>query len=143
MYEIPLREGQYVADIARQFCIEQRENLGFTEANPLTEANIGLCVNPIATYLQNSIAQYNQQQAAAAAPPQAQQQTAAAADGMVTVPVTIENKQFQIRFRPATDAVEQVARTFCTQQAAAIGVTQDTFASCVNQVGQYLANQLK
>jgi hypothetical protein len=56
-------ETQDIPSVARSFCIQQQVALGYSEANPLTEANIGNCIQPLANYLQ--------QQAAAAATPAA------------------------------------------------------------------------
>ncbi len=64
-YEITLREGQYVADIARNFCISQAVSLGYTPTNPLTEQNIGGCVKPVQhifkIQLQNTTQNFNKQ----------------------------------------------------------------------------------
>jgi hypothetical protein len=139
MYVIRLREGQFVADIARQFCIEEQASLGYNEANPLTTANIASCVTPISTYLQNAVQQYNQQQQPAAA---AAAGAGAQADANVAVQVTIGQNRFEIRFQPQTESVKDVASNFCVQQAEVIGVTRETYDNCVTQVGQYLANAL-
>lgn len=50
-------ETQPVNAVARNFCISQAESLGYTPQNPLTDANLAACVNPIAAYLQRSIPQ--------------------------------------------------------------------------------------
>jgi hypothetical protein len=145
-YIIRLREGQFVADIARQFCIEEQTSLGFNEANPLTTNNIALCVNPIATYLQNAVQNYNQQQQGEAAGNGATTvnaaNTATPTEQMVAVQVTIGENTFEIRFQPRVESVSDVGRKFCVDQSQVLGVTSATLENCVSQVGQYLANAL-
>jgi hypothetical protein len=147
-YIIRLREGQFVADIARQFCIEEQTSLGFNEANPLTTNNIASCVNPIATYLQNAVQKYNQQQQGEAATAAGNGATVNAAntatptEQMVAVQVTIGENTFEIRFQPRVESVSDVGRKFCVDQSQVLGVTSATLENCVSQVGQYLANAL-
>jgi hypothetical protein len=62
-------ETQDVPSVARAFCIQQQVALGYTDANPLTEANIGNCIQPLANYLQQQAAASAGAAPAAAAPP--------------------------------------------------------------------------
>jgi sorbitol-specific phosphotransferase system component IIBC len=145
-----------ISDIARRFCIEQQTSLGYGTAaslGPLTEQNLPSCVTPIATYLQNSINQYNTQQQNNAAATQQQQrpqtQNPAAATqqqspGMVAVRLTIDDNTFEISFRPTVDSLDNVSKNFCVQQAEVIGLkTQADLENCVREVMGYLANQLQ
>ena len=66
-YEIRFRpESEPVTDVARNFCIQNAATLGYTPENPLTDANLGDCVNPIANYLRQSFLQNQQKRNTAA-----------------------------------------------------------------------------
>lgn len=154
-YEITLREGQYIADIARQFCIEQASTLGYSASNPLTEQNIGGCVTPVATYLQNTLAEYNsqqRQQATATAPQQTQtqaqqaqpaQQAVAPQDKLVSIRVRIDPNTYEVRFNPEKEPILQVAQNFCVTQSESLGLTSETLPGCVGPVAEYLRQSLK
>jgi hypothetical protein len=79
-FEIRFRpDSEALERVAMDFCIAQQDALGYSDANPLTEANLPSCVAPIAKYLQTSVIQYRQAAsataAAAAAPAAAQPPT--------------------------------------------------------------------
>ena len=55
-----------IASVAKNFCIEQADSLGYTPESPLTDENIGYCVGPIQEYLSNAVTVQRSQQTEAA-----------------------------------------------------------------------------
>ncbi|CAE7851955.1 unnamed protein product, partial [Symbiodinium microadriaticum] len=51
-YEVRFKPAsETLTTVARNFCIQQADSLGFTPQNSLTDANLPDCVNPVAEYL--------------------------------------------------------------------------------------------
>jgi hypothetical protein len=78
MFTVPITVGknQYqirynpatepVNTVARRFCIDQADSLGYTPQNPLTDANINGCTAPVMQHLQNAAAAEKQKRLDAA-----------------------------------------------------------------------------
>jgi hypothetical protein len=56
------------------------------------------------------------------------------------VPLTVGNKRYEVRFNPATEPVNTVARNFCISQSANLGIaaTEEGIADCVTPVGEFI-----
>lgn len=85
----------------------------------VTQENLGVCVTNVGRYLQNAVDRWT-------------------AEKTLDVPVTVDGKSFDIRFIPERTNSVDVAKRFCSEQAATLGVTQETFNGCAQSVASYL-----
>ena len=65
---------------------------------------------------------------------------------LLTVPMTVGQTQYQVRFNPATDSTAAVARNFCIEQAESLGytpespLTDENIGQCVGPIQEFLSN---
>lgn len=114
-----------ILQVSRDFCIRNQAALGI---QPLTEESLPGCQQPLVNALVQAV------------------RDDAASKQMAEVRVPIGDNEYLVRFRPAVEPVEQVARDFCITNAATLGLTQlteQTLPGCQTPVAQYLAAQLK
>lgn len=136
-YEISFRpESEPVTDVARNFCIRHADSLGYSPENPLTDANVADCIDPIANYLRQSFIQAQQQQQ--------QQQQGAQGGELFKTQMTVGENVYQVSFRPTSEPVTDVARNFCIRHAVTLGytaenpLTDNNLAGCVNPIATFL-----
>ncbi len=85
----------------------------------VTEQNLPTCITNVGRYLQNAVDRW-------------------VAEKTLDVPISIDGKSFDVRFIPERTSSNDVAKKFCVEQAATLGVTQETFNGCVTPVSTYL-----
>jgi len=100
-------------DVAKQLCTENASKIG------VTEETLAECVNPVGEYLQNALNQY-------------------VAEKTMQIPLTVENKEYTLSFRPDITTAVEVSEQFCVQAAKEIGVTDETIMTCVRSVAEYV-----
>lgn len=74
----------------------------------------------------------------------AQQENAAssASTEVIQIKLRISGVAFNIQFLPGKDSADAMSKKICTENAEAIGVTADTFGTCVASVGQYIVTNV-
>lgn len=60
--------------------------------------------------------------------------------GALDVTMTISGTNFNVRFEPENDPVDELANRICTENAGTLGITRETLKGCVDPVLMYLNN---
>eukprot|EP01041_Mallomonas_annulata_P002599 gene2599-5085_t len=122
--------------MATTFCREQGQALG------VTAESMGGCVTGVSTYLQQVL---DQRMTAAPALPEAEAPAPVVSEalgGPVRVTLNIADKDYDITFQPSIVTTDAAATSFCRQEGAAFGITQETLGGCVRSVSDFLAQAL-
>jgi len=54
------------------------------------------------------------------------------------VSLRVEGQNFNVIYRPDKVGSSAMARRLCSENAAAIGVTEESFGACTDRVGEFL-----
>lgn len=87
----------------------------------LDEQSMPACVSPVTSYLQNAVNRW-------------------VAEKTLEVAVPIEGQTFQVTFLPERQTSRDMAIKLCRDNAQMLGVTEETFPTCIDAVGNYLQN---
>jgi putative hemolysin len=107
-------EKHSAKEMAQQLCTQRASLIG------VTEETLGLCVDKVGTYLQTSVDRW-------------------IAEKVVNVPLTVENKTYELQFIPERSTAASIAQKFCVEQGPALGVvaeSPESLNTCVQAVGQ-------
>jgi len=109
-------------ELATQLCTQYAKSEG-----GLTEENFNTdCVNPVVLHLAEVSEKW-------------------VADRTVTIPITINEKEFTVKFMPERENAAEMARRLCIERAEVIGglTNENVVTNCIEPVAVYLQQQVE
>lgn len=138
-YSVDYRAGSNIGDVAREFCVRNAADFGIT-----TNEQIPNCAGPVAEFLTS-------QATPKASPPTVVDvrflhvplclyRVLIHMTLLLQIPLTIAGKKYVVQYAPnGVVSVQDTAKIFCVQNAASLGLTQDSeLPGCIAPVAEYL-----
>lgn len=117
-----LPERQPASDIAAKLCVQYSDVIG-----GLTNENVvDICVNPIANYLDTAAQSWR-------------------SDKTLVLPLTLNNKEFTVKYMPERESSLVMARKLCIERAQEIGglTNENVVSSCIEPVVNILQKSVQ
>jgi hypothetical protein len=124
-YGVKFPSSLSASTVATQFCVEQAGNLG------IVQETLPNCISPVERFLQSAITDERRRSSVEAIDQR-----------NIQVKLKVNEIDFEITFRPSAVTIEEVANAFCTDKGNELGVTDATYAGCVDEINKYLLREL-
>lgn len=114
-----LPERESAQNVATRICTEHAQRL------ELDENSLPGCIGPVTDYLTRAINEW-------------------VLEKTIVVDVNLNDNPYTLRFMPERIRGSAMAQRLCVEQAATLGLTEDTlYSSCVNPVADFIAEKIK
>ena len=112
--------------VAQQFCSEQAGTLG------LSAGALQNCISPVEQFLVSAISDETRRKA-----------VQNLSGRQITIKLRANEKDYEITFQPSAVSIDGVANAFCSEKGEELGVTQQSFPECVQQISDYVMGELQ